>query len=169
MVDETTIKLPIPPEVKDASGVARIAVINYKAESALTREAFDAQAMATVSFFNSLGEKIKGRTKGSSLPLPRQQHIELAFSFMKKQTEMNVTGSPAAKCVFYDLQRLKWSPQGCQINEAETGKPSQSAKNVHCVQKKLSKVRPNMNFRAQNEKHRNIAKEQKGKRWSIFG
>ena len=136
MVDETTIKLPIPKEVKDASGVARIAVISYKAESALTREAFDAQAMATVSFFNSLGEKIKGRTKGSSLPLPQQQHIELAFSYMK-QTEKNVTAgsSSQAKCVFYDLQRLKWSPKGCQINEAETGKPSQSAKNVHCVQK----------------------------------
>ena len=46
------MNLVIPIEVVDGSGVGRIAVISYKAESALT-QAFDAQEMATISFFQA--------------------------------------------------------------------------------------------------------------------
>ena len=46
------VNLMIPIEVVDGSGVGRIAVISYKAESALT-QAFDAQEMATISFFQA--------------------------------------------------------------------------------------------------------------------
>ena len=129
-IDETTIKLPIPPEVKDPSGVARLAVISYQAESALTKEAFDALAMATVSFFSQSGQKIRGKSKGlsSSFPLPRP--IELSFPALRQQAQ-NVNGSQP-KCVFYDLHKLKWSPKGCQLNEAETGNPSQSTEIARC-------------------------------------
>ena len=62
--------------------------------------------------FQDSGEKVLGEEDHEGV-LPIAQPIEVAFP-----SAVNLS---QAKCAFYDLQRLKWSPKGCQLNEAETG------------------------------------------------
>lgn len=79
---------------------ARIAVISYKAKSSLTA-ALGALQMTTVTLFNAQGKP----KQAVNLKTP------LILNFDHEST------SNTSKCAFYDFSQLKWSSQGCFLDE----------------------------------------------------
>ena len=101
VINTSDITLTIEPSLTE-NGVTRIAIIKYKPSSPLNK-AFKALEMVTVTLFSHVGKKM--------------EKVHLRRPMIIKYNEIVANST----CAYYDIKRMEWSMEGCQLDIQKKG------------------------------------------------